>query len=278
MNNMLGDMFAFGFMQRALVVGLLVSVCASLLGVVLVLRRYAMMGDGLSHVGFGSLAIATALGIAPLWFATPVVVATAFLLLQLSENGKIKGDAIIAILSTSALAVGVIVLSLSTGMTTDVNNYLFGSILAVQQEDVWISVILAVAVIGLFFLFYRKIFSITFDETFAKATGEKTKLYQMLIALLTAVTVVLGMRMMGAMLISSLIIFPALSAMRVCRRFSSVCLCAAVISIVCFLVGMISSYMLATPSGASIVLVNLFVFLAFSAVGKLRHGFFSSSI
>jgi len=268
----LWDMLRFAFMQRALIVGLLVSVCASLLGVSLVLRRYAMIGDGLSHVGFGALAVALALGIAPMWVTIPVVVLMAFLLLLLSENGKIKGDAAIALLSTSSLALGVTVLSLSAGMTVDVNNYLFGSIFAIHPEDVWLSVALAGLVLGLFLVFYRKIFSITFDEAFAKATGTKTKSYQMLLAFLTAITIVLGMRMMGAMLISSLIIFPALSAMRICRRFRGVCLFAATISAVCFFVGLALSYFLNTPSGASVVLTNLLVFVLTVCARRITRG------
>lgn len=271
MAEQLREMLSFAFMQRAFAVGVLVSICASLLGVCLVLKRYSMIGDGLSHVGFGALATATALGWAPLAVTIPVVLLAAFLLLQLSERGKIKGDAAIAMISTGSLAVGVMVLSLSTGMTTDVNNYLFGSILTMRREDVWLSVVLAVLVLALFLAFYRKIFLITFDETFAKAIGERTRLYQWLLAFLTALTIVLGMRLMGAMLISSLIIFPALSAMRLCKSFRGVCLCAVGISLVCFGVGMACSYLLATPSGASIVVANILVFLGMSLARKVRQ-------
>lgn len=171
MIEMLSTMFSYQFMVRALIVGLLVSLCAALLGVSLVLKRYSMIGDGLSHVGFGALAVATALGMAPMAVTIPVVVAAAFLLLRLSSTGRLKGDAAIAMISTGALAVGVIVLSLSTGMTSDVNNYLFGSMLAMSGEDVTLSVVLAAAVLMLFVLFYRRIFAVTFDETFARATG-----------------------------------------------------------------------------------------------------------
>lgn len=226
MIEMLSTMFSYQFMVRALIVGLLVSLCAALLGVSLVLKRYSMIGDGLSHVGFGALAVATALGMAPMAVTIPVVVAAAFLLLRLSSTGRLKGDAAIAMISTGALAVGVIVLSLSTGMTSDVNNYLFGSMLAMSREDVTLSVVLAAAVLMLFVLFYRRIFAVTFDETFARATGGHAEACNMLLALLTAVTIVLGMRVMGTMLISSLIIFPALTAMRVGRSFKSVTLCS----------------------------------------------------
>ena len=201
-------MLSYPFMQRALVVGILVSLCAALLGVSLVLKRYSMIGDGLSHVGFGSLAIATALGFAPLAFTIPVVVLAAFLLLRMNESSKIKGDAAIGLISSSALAIGVITVSWSSGMNTDVNNYMFGSILAMSDEDVVLSVVLSIVVLILFVLYYNRIFAVTFDETFAKATGVRAEFYNMLLAFLTAITTVLGMRMMGALLISSLLIFP----------------------------------------------------------------------
>ena len=259
----ISEMFSYSFLVRAVVVGALVSICAALLGVSLVLKRYSMIGSGLSNVGFGSLALATALNAAPLTVAIPVVIAAAFLLLRLSENSKIKGDAAVALISTSSLAVGVIIISQTTGMNTDVCNYLFGSILAMSRIDVYLSVVLSIVVLILFVLFYNKLFAITFDETFAKTTGIKTGLYNMLIALLTALTIVLGMRMMGAMLISSLIIFPALSSMRILKKFKSVTVCSAAISIVCFFIGVVVSYLYATPTGASVVLINIIVFAVF---------------
>ncbi len=260
-------MFSYQFMARALLVGVLVSLCAALLGVSLVLKRYSMIGDGLSHVGFGSLAVATALGWAPMAVTIPVVMAAAFLLLRLSSRGKLRGDAAIAMISTGALAAGVIVLSLSTGMTSDVNNYLFGSVLAMSEGDVRLSVWLAGAVLALFALCYRRIFSVTFDETFARATGGHAEWYNTLLALLTAVTIVLGMRVMGAMLISSLVIFPALTAMRVFKSFRGVTLCAAAVSALCFFTGLCCSYALNTPAGATVVMTNILAFLVFSAVG-----------
>ncbi|MDO4983262.1 MAG: metal ABC transporter permease [Eubacteriales bacterium] len=264
------NMLSYHFMQRALIVGILVSVCAALLGVSLVLKRYSMIGDGLSHVGFGALAIASAFGLAPLWVAVPVVVIAAVILLNLQQSAKVKGDAAIAIISSASLAIGVITVSLTTGMNTEVSSYMFGSILSLSRSDAILSVILSVGVLALFILFYPRIFAITFDETFTKATGTNTKIYNMLLAVLTAVTVVLGMRMMGALLISSLIIFPALSAMRVCKSFKSVVLCSAVISVVCFLVGVCASYFLETPTGASIVLADLAAFGVFSLLGGPR--------
>ena len=267
----LSEMLSYHFMTRALIVGILVSLCAALLGVSLVLKRYSMIGDGLSHVGFGALAIAAALNIAPLAVAVPVVIIAAFFLLRVSQNSRIKGDAAIALISSSALAVGVIVISCTTGMNTDVSNYMFGSILSLSRSDAVLSAVLSVIVLAMFVLLYPRIFAVTFDESFAKATGTKAECYNTVIAVLTAVTVVLGMRMMGALLISSLIIFPALSSMRLCRSFKAVAVCSAVISVSCFVVGMICSYALELPTGASIVAVNLLVFLVFSAISAAKN-------
>ena len=272
MFNILSEMLSYTFLVRAVIVGLLVSLCASLLGVSLVLKRYSMIGDGLSHVGFGALAIATAMNLAPLTVSIPIVVLAAFLLLRISENSKIKGDAAIALISTSALAIGVIVISVTTGMNTDVCNYLFGSILAMSHADVQLSVILSAVVLILFILFYSKIFAVTFDETFSRAVGTKAGIYNMLLAILTAITIVLGMRMMGAMLISALIIFPALTSMRICKRFKTVILCSAVVSVVCFFIGVVLSYWYSLPTGASVVAVNIVAFLLFSAVNMIKGG------
>lgn len=264
------NMFSYHFMQRAFIVGVLVSLCAALLGVSLVLKRYSMIGDGLSHVGFGALAIASAFGIAPLWLAVPVVIVSAVFLLNLQQSSKVKGDAAIAIISSASLAIGVITVSLTTGMNTEVSSYMFGSILSLSRSDTILSIILSLAVLILFILFYPRIFAVTFDETFAKATGTNTGFYNMLLAVLTAITVVLGMRMMGALLISSLIIFPALSAMRVCKSFKSVIITSAIISVLCFIVGITASYFLETPTGASIVAADLVVFGIYGIVGKAR--------
>ncbi|MDR0868392.1 MAG: metal ABC transporter permease [Planctomycetota bacterium] len=262
----LSEMFALSFLVRALVVGALVSLCASMLGVGLVLKRYSMIGDGLSHVGFGALAVAAALNVAPLTVAMPVTVAAAFLLLRLNANSRIKGDAAIALISTSSLAVGVVVISLTTGMNTDVCNYLFGSILAMSKTDVYLSVALSATVLILFALFYHQIFAITFDETFARATGVRVGGFNLLLALLTALTIVLGMRLMGAMLISALIIFPALTVMRVGKKFLTVTLGAAAVSLICFFSGVTISYFYNTPTGAGVVLMNIFCFGIFSVI------------
>ena len=265
------EMLSYPFMTRAFLVGSLVALCSALLGVSLVLKRYSMIDDGLSHVGFGAMAIAAAMNAAPLTIAIPVVIVAAILLLRISGNAKIKGDAAIALISTTSLAVGVMVISLTTGMNTDVYNYMFGSILAMSAEDVKLSLVLSVFVLILFIVFYHKIFAITFDETFARATGVKAGVYNTLIAVLTAVTIVLGMRMMGALLISSLIIFPALTSMRVCRTFKSVIINAAVISVVCLIAGVTLSYVAATPAGASVVLANLVMMVLYTVVGVVKN-------
>ena len=264
------EMFSYTFITRAMLVGMIVSLCAALLGVSLVLKRYSMIGDGLSHVGFGALAVDMVLGVAPLAFTIPVVVLAALLLLRLSETSKIKGDAAIGMIATAALAIGVMVLSLARNANADISGYLFGSILVMSKDDVTISLWLGGAVLVLFVLFYRRIFTVTFDEAFARATGLNAGLYNTLIAVLTAVTIVLGMRLMGAMLISSLVIFPALTAMRLCKSFRAVTLTAAAVSLVSFFIGMSVSYLLSTPAGASVVLVNALMFLLFSLAARLR--------
>jgi len=276
MFDILSLMFSFDFMIKAFVVGILVSTCAALLGVSLVLKRYAMIGTGLSNVGFGSLALATALNAAPLSVAIPIVVLAAFLLLRLSENSKIKGDSAVGLISTGSLAIGILIVSLrETG--TSACNYLFGTLVAMGWTDVYLSVALSIVVLILFALFYNKLFAITFDETFAQTAGINAKMYNMLIALLTALTIVLGMRLMGAMLISSLIIFPALSSMRLFKTFKSVTICSAVVSILCFLAGLFISFVYVSPigrtapTGASVVIVNLAVFIVFWIIEILRN-------
>ena len=261
------SMFTYPFMIRALIVGSLVSLCAALLGVSLVLKRYSMIGDGLSHVGFGALAVAAVCNAAPLAVAIPVVVISAFFLLRLSENSKIKGDSAIAVISTAALAAGVLVLSLGDGVNTDIYNYMFGSIYAMSGEDVIWSLVLSSIVLVLFVLLYHRIFAVTFDESFARAAGMRAGAYNMVIAALTAVTIVLGMRMMGAMLISALIIFPALTSMRVFKTFRRVVISSAAVAVVCFFVGITASYLLDLPGGASVVLTHVAALLLFSFVG-----------
>jgi len=269
--SILLEMWQYPFMLRALAVGLLVSLCAALLGVSLVLKRYSMIGDGLSHVAFGAMAVAVAVGWAPLAVAIPVVMASAFLLLRLGNNSRVRGDAAIGMLSAVCLALGITVLSLSSQRNVDISNYMFGSILSLSTTDAVISIILSAVVLVLFLLCYPRLFAVTFDETFSRATGVKTGLYTTVLSLLTAVTVVLGMRMMGALLISSLLIFPALTAMRVCKRFFTVVVFAAVSAVICFFVGMMISFVWDIPSGASVVLTHGAAFLCASAVRLLRR-------
>lgn len=270
MIDLINDFLYYDFIRRALIVGLLVTLSASLLGVSLVLKRFSMIGDGLSHVGFGAISIAAALNMAPLQFSIPVIVAAAFFLLKLSRNSKINGDAAIALISSSSLAIGVFINSLSTNIKSDLNSYMFGNILAISNDDLIISIILSFIVITLFILFYNKVFLITFDESFAKATGINADFYNMLIAFLTAITVVIGMRLMGALLMSSLLIFPALTSMHICKSFKSVVINSAVISSVCFISGLAVSYELNTPTGSTIVIINLILFILSYFLGKIK--------
>ena len=269
-NAMIAEMLSYPFMVRAFLVGIPIALCAALLGVCLVLKRYSMIGDGLSHVGFGAMAIAAALGVSPVPFSVPVVVIAAFLLLRLRSGSRVGGDSAIALISTTALAVGVIVVSASGGVNTDVSSYMFGSILAVGKGDVLLCLLLAVLVLILFILFYTRIFAVTFDETFARATGVRVGIYDMMLAALTAVTVVLGMRMMGALLISALIIFPALTAMRVCRSFLGVMGVSAAVSVTGVICGIVLSYLFSLPPGGCIVCADLLFFGVFSLIGKIR--------
>lgn len=269
---------SFTFVQRALIAGILVSLCASLLGVSLVLKRYSMIGDGLSHVGFGATAIAAALNLADasLYISIPIVVVSAFFLLRLSENTKLKGDAAIGIISSGALAVGTVIISFTNGMNTDVCNYLFGSPLTMTESDVYLSIALSAAVIILYVLFYNKIFAVTFDESFTKSCGLKTNLYNTVIAILTAITIVLGMKVMGALLISALIIFPAISSMRVFKSFLSVTISSVIISVICFVIGLgvscvyVSPAGYTLPTGATIVIINIIIFIIFCIAKKVQ--------
>ena len=266
------EMLSHAFIQRAVLVGTLISLCAALLGVSLVLKRYSMIGDGLSHVGFGVLTIATAFGISsPLYIAIPCVTLASVLLLKIGNSSKIKSDSSIALISSSALAIGVAVTSLTTGMNTDVCNFMFGSILAMSKPDVYLSVIVSIVVGILFIIYYRKLFIVTFDENFAKASGLKAERYTNIIAILTSLIIVVGMRMMGVMLISSIIIFPALTSMRIFKTFKKVVISSSIISVVSFLLGMYFSYIYNISTGAMIVIVNLVLFILFSIIDQIIH-------
>jgi len=266
---------SFPFVGYALVVGILVALCASLLGVTLVLKRYSFIGDGLSHVAFGAMAVATVLNIVDnMLIIIPVTVLSAVLLLRMGQNTKIKGDAAIAMFSVSALALGYLLINLfskSANVTGDVCSSLFGStsILTLKKEDVILCIILSILVLFIYTFFYHEIFTITFDEVFAQATGMKVGRYHFLIACITAIIIVIGMKLVGTLLISALIIFPALSAMRLFRSFRAVMISTAIIAVCCATVGIIVSILLSTPTGATMVVANLVVFLIFWALGRL---------
>ena len=277
MNYSIQEILSYSFMQRALIVGVPVALCAALLGVSLVLKRYSMIGDGLSHVGFGALALAAAMNLAPLEVAVPIVIISAFFLLRISENSKIHGDGAIASVSSSALAIGIVVTSLTGGLNTDMYSYLFGSILALSKKDVVLSLILCFIVLFLYVFLYNKIFSVTFDESFSLATGTNAKAYNMVIAMLTALTVVLGMQIMGTLLISSLIIFPGLTAMRVFKSYRSVVISAAVQSVLCVVIGLFVSFYAETATGATVVCINLVCFIVFSIIGGISKLGFGKS-
>lgn len=266
---------SYSFVRYALIAGVLISLCAALLGVSLVLKRYSMIGDGLSHVAFGAMSIAAVLSLAPMTVAMPVTIVAAVVLLGLNSNGKIKGDAAIAMISVGALALGYLLLNVfqtASNVSGDVCSTLFGStsILTLSVSDVWLCVGLAILVILTFVIFYHKIFAVTFDEEFTRATGTNVRAYNILIAVVTAVVIVLAMNLVGALLISALIIFPALSAMRVFKSFRAVMASAAVISVLCSVLGILASVIYGTPVGSTIVAADIVVFAAFSLAGRLR--------
>ena len=273
--TILSDPFLQGILVRAVVVGVLVSLCASLLGVTLVLRRFSMIGDGLSHVGFGALALATALNLGSMSTAIslPIVLIAAFLLMGLNEKRRMQGDAAIAVLSTGAIAIGTLLFRFSKNQYADICNSLFGtaSMSTLSKTDLWVTVGVSVAVLALFALFFTRIFAVTFDENFAKATGVHVRFYGLLLAALTAVTVVIGMKMVGAIMVSGLIIFPALSAMRVSRRFSTVVVTSASLALVCFAIGFVGSLLLDVQPGPAIITVHVIAFLICCLIGLLRN-------
>lgn len=280
MSNMISALntyLSYPFVQYALIVGMLVALCASLLGVSLVLKRFSFIGDGLSHVAFGALAIATVLHVTnELIVMIPITVLAAILLLGASNNAMIKGDAAIAMISVGALAFGYLIMSKfsgSTNVSADVCSTLFGatSILTLTMTDVWICIVMSVLVIFAFIFFLHKIFAVTFDESFAEATGLKAKSYNYMIAIITALVIVLAMELVGSLLVSALIIFPALSAMRVFKSFCSVTICSAVISVLGTVVGMLVSILASTPVGASIVAVDVIIFAVFCLAGFLKR-------
>ena len=265
----------YPFVRYALIVGVLIALCSSLLGVTLVLKRFSFIGDGLSHVAFGGMAVATVLGLSdhmPLTLS--VTVACAILLLRTGQNTKVKGDAAIAMVSVGALAMGYLLMNLfstSTNLSGDVCSTLFGStsILTLTKTEVWLCIGLSIVVVASFLLFYNKIFAVTFDETFAKAVGTNVERYHLLIAVVIAVIIVLAMNLVGSLLISALIIFPALSAMRLCKSFRAVTICSVVLSVSCAALGILISVLAGTPVGSTIVAVDLTAFILCSLAEKI---------
>ena len=265
------------FVQNALIVGVLISLCSSLLGVTLVLKRFSFIGDGLSHVAFGAMTIAAVTGITnDMALVMPITICCAVLLLSVGQNAKIKGDASVAMISVGALAVGYLLMNLfppsgKSNISGDVCTTLFGgtSILTLKPYEVELSIILSLVVVVFFILFYHKIFAVTFDESFAAATGAKTKLYNLFLAIVIAVVIVLAMKLVGSLLISALVVFPALAAMRVFRSFRSVTICAAVISVVCTVLGILAAALFSTPVGSTIVVADIAAFGLFSLAGLL---------
>ncbi len=274
LREIFNDPFLMRIISRAAVVGVLVSLCAALLGVSMVLKRYAMIGDGLSHIGFCAVAFSSLIGMADfsLEISVPLVVLAAVVLLRISENSKIKGDTAIALLSTGAVALGYIFYNFNNKSAADVCNSLFGSasVITITNKDLIISIVLSVLVLCLFVLFYNKIFALSFDETFCTATGEKTRLYKLLIALLTGVTVVVGMKMMGAILISALVVFPAVTAMRISKTFKGVVLWAGAISVICFLLGFYVACRMSLQIGPTVVIANVMALAICSVAAKLK--------
>ena len=265
----------YPFVVYALVVGVLIALCSSLFGVSLVLKRFSFIGDGLSHVAFGAMSVSAVLNLANDTLLTmPITVIVAIVLLKLGDNAKIKGDALIAILSVGSLAIGYMLVNMfssSANVSGDVCTSLFGStsILTLTKAEVIVCITMSLVVISLYIIFYNKIFAITFDETFSKATGVNTERYNLFIAIIIAIIIVLGMNLVGSLLISALIVFPALSAMRLMNNFKAVVICSAIMSIICALLGILSSILLSTPVGSTIVLANIILFILSSIIGKV---------
>ena len=263
-------MLSYPFIGRALAVGVLISFCAALLGVILVLKKYSLIGHGLGDVGFASTALAVALGLNATYVSLPIVVIASLIIMFVSQKTETSGDAAIGMIATGSLAVGVVITALSNGFNIDVYNYMFGSILAMSDSDVIFSAVLSAFVIILFAVMYNRLFLVTYDEVYAKSIGINVSFYRFMISFLTAVTVVLGMRMMGSMLISSLIIFPAMTSKKLVKSFKGVVLLSAAVSVTCFILGIILSFALDLPTGASVVIMNLAAFTVATVVSKCK--------
>jgi zinc transport system permease protein len=270
--------FNYPFVRYAMIVGVLIALCSSLLGVTLVLKRFSFIGDGLSHVAFGTMAVAAVMKLSNnMLLILPVTVLAAVLLLRVGQKTKIKGDAAIAMISVGALAIGYLIMNIfsaSSNLSGDVCTTLFGStsILTLSKTDVLLCTVLSVIVIIVYFLFYNKIFAVTFDEDFATATGTRAWLYNLIVAVITAVIIVLAMNLVGSLLISALVIFPAISAMRIFRSFRSVVICAAILSVICAAAGLFISLLFGTPVGSTIVAIDIAAFALFFFVGFIKEG------
>lgn len=263
-------LLSYAFVQRALIVGFLIAISSSFLGIFLVLRKYSMIGDGLAHVSFATVALALVLNQSPLIISIPIVSLASLLILKLSEENRIGGDAAIGLIASTSLAIGVFITSISNGFSVDLSSYLFGSILIIAQSDVYLSLVLTVLIVSLVLAFYQDLFAMTYDLDYAKVSGRQTKRLNQLLSILTAITIVLGIRVVGTMLISSLIIFPTVSALRLSKGFKSTIIWAVIIAIISVMSGILISVTLDFPTGSSIVLINALLFGLISLITMVK--------
>ncbi len=264
--ELIKEALSYSFMQRAIIVGIFIALSSALLGIFLVLKKYSMIGDGLAHVSFATVAIALFFGTSPLLVSIPIVILSSIFIMQLNEKAGLHGDAAIGLVSSFSVALGVLISSVAGGFNIDLFSYLFGSILAIKDSDMYLSIVLAGFVIALVVFFYNDLFAVTHDEEFASVIGIRTKLMNYLIATLASITIVLGIRVVGTMLISSMIVFPTVTALQVSRSFKSTIVISALISVAAVIIGVLASYVLNFPSGATIVMVNALVFIVFFAL------------
>ena len=268
--SLITEALQYDFMLKALLVGSLIAICCSLLGIFLVLKRYSMIGDGLAHVSFATIAIALLLSASPLLVSIPLVILSSFLILKLNEKANIHGDAAIGLISSFSVAIGVLISSVAKGFNIDLFSYLFGSILVISDMDVILSVILSIAVMLMIVFFYNNLFAITYDEEFAKVIGLNTKTLNYLISVLTSITIVLGIRVVGTMLISSLIVFPTVTALQISKGFKSTILISSLVSVFCIIMGVFTSFIMNFPTGATIVILNAFCFAVSFSLKKFN--------
>ena len=269
MLNIIAEMFSYDFIRRALVAGIALAISSALIGVPLVLKNKSMLSDGLSHASFGAVALALILGIAPTWFALIVAIAASLIIFKLDDKKSKNSDAIIAVVSSSALAIGMIALAMKKGISIDPNSYLFGSILAITKTDMLLSILISAISILLYIIFYKQIFAVSFDEEFAAATGIKAKRYKTILAVLCSIVVVLGMKICGALLISAFVVMPVLGAIKLSKNFKQTILATVALSLVSFVIGFIASYILLIPVGAAIVVSELLILILSSIIAKI---------